>query len=438
MAPGATVLSPLTHFPSHHGAEGFFYFLCIIMAKSDCENNFKAVRTRFKRLTGAFLGFLGRETVFSVALLLAVVSSFFVPPDAQYLKYIDWRVLAILFSMMIVMEGYKSAGVFSYLGGKILARPHTLRGLCLVLIMLCFFSSMLVTNDVALLTFVPFTIYVLGGEDKLRCLIPVVTLQTVAANLGSMLTPVGNPQNLYLYTLSGLGAGAFCRIMLPYCAVSLLLLLASALLFPRRSVSGSMPSVALPSASGSSAGRPVAPAAASSPDVRSAVLFTVLFVLCLLTVLRILSFYTTLAVVTGVTLALKKKVFASADYFLLLTFIAFFIFVGNIQRIGAVREFLQTVVSGRELIVGVAASQVVSNVPAAILLSGFTTDYVNLVKGVNLGGLGTLIASMASLISYKLFARSSNALKGRYILFFTLANVLFLAILLLLSAVLPA
>lgn len=346
-----------------------------------------------------------------MALALALASSLIVRPDAEYLHYINWRVLGILLSMMIVMEGYKSAGVFSFIGGRLLSRPRSLRRMSFALVTLCFFSSMLITNDVALLTFIPFTIFIFKNTGKTGHLIPVITLQTVAANLGSMLTPIGNPQNLYFYTLSGLGAGDFCLIMLPYCVLSLVLLILCVLMVPKEELNGSE--------DGS--------ISSAAPEKTASGIFTALFALCLLTVLRVLPYYLTLIIVAGCALIFRKKVFLSLDYFLLLTFIAFFVFVGNLQRIEPVRELLETVVKGNEVLAGIAASQVFSNVPAAILLSGFTTDYVSLLKGVDIGGLGTLIASMASLISYKFFAHEFNALKGRYIIHFTIVNLLFLA-----------
>ena len=169
--------------------------------------------------------FFKKETVCCIAFLLAVVSMFFIPPSVNYFSYIDFRVLALLFSLMAVVRGFSSIGVFTRLGTLLLHKVHSLRTLAALFVFLCFFFSMLITNDVALITFVPFTILVLSMADQRQALIPVIVLETIAANLGSMLTPLGNPQNLYLYTISGLSLWDFIRIMLPYSAVSALLLI---------------------------------------------------------------------------------------------------------------------------------------------------------------------------------------------------------------------
>ena len=238
--------------------------------------------------------------------------------------------------------------------------------------LLPFFTSMLVTNDVSLITFVPFAILVLRIIGRLEYLIPVIVLQTVAANLGSATTPLGNPQNLYLYSLSGMGLGEFLRLMAPVTGLSLVLLSAAVLCLPCRPLGA-------------------ADIRLNRPDRRG----------------------------------LLRRV----DYSLLLTFLFFFVFVGNMKALPTVSEALSGLVAGREMTVGILLSQVISNVPAAMLLSGFTADYPALLLGVNLGGLGTLIASMASLISYKLYAAADGARTGKYMLFFTAVNVVLLAVL---------
>ncbi len=358
--------------------------------------------------------FLLKETVFTAALVLAIASAFIVKPSADYLGYMNWHVLGLLLSMMLVMEGYKTAGLFSKIGERLMSRSMSLRRMSLILTLLCFFSSMLITNDVALITFVPFTIFILREAGKTGFLIPIITLQTVAANLGSMLTPIGNPQNLYLYTLSGLSVADFCRITLPYCTASLIILVICTLLLPRA--------------------ERLMPTGFHSPRISHqktlTSVYSVLFTICLLTVLRLVPWWASLGLTAATIFIVNRKIFISIDYFLLLTFAAFFILIGNIQHIEPVRELLEALVGGNEVLVGAGASQVISNVPAAILLSGFTSDIESLVIGVSLGGLGTLIASMASLISYKLFAHEFNDLKGRYIVYFSIFNFIFLAVLL--------
>ena len=365
--------------------------------------------------------FIQQETVLSVAAVLAAASAFAVPPDAGYLAYLDLRTLATLFALMTVMAGLRRQGVFDRLGRALLARTQGL----LPLVGLCFFGSMFITNDVALLTFVPFTFSVLrglGAQTAARLTLPIVCMQTVAANLGSMLTPVGNPQNLYLYGLSGLGLPGFLALMLPYTAVSLLLLAVWTVALCRRT--GPAP------AAGENA--PAAPAASALPAANTRLLwmYAALFVLCLLAVARVLPYPAAFAAVLAAVLLADRPALRLVDYSLLLTFAAFFVFIGNLGRVPAFSAWLQALLAGREVPVAVLASQVISNVPAALLLSGFTGNVQALIVGTNLGGLGTLIASMASLISYRQIARETPQRKGEYFLLFTVANVVFLALLL--------
>lgn len=371
--------------------------------------------------------FFKQETVLCAAFALAAVSVFFVRPDKGYLGYVDFRTLAILFCLMSVMAGLQKSGVFQYIAQALLSRVHKAWQLVLILVLLCFFSSMLVTNDVALITFVPFTLIVLGmigPEAKGQLMIPVVVLQTIAANLGSMLTPIGNPQNLYLYGKAGLSLGEFVLLMLPYAAVALVVILAWSII-QSRAYHGP---VQVSFAEG---------AEISGSKVQLAV-YAVLFTFALLTVARVVPYGVTLVVIIAALLVMDKSIFGRVDYSLLLTFVGFFIFIGNIGRIPAFSQMLQQIVSGHEILAGVAASQVISNVPAALLLSEFTENLSALIIGVNLGGLGTLIASMASLISYKLIVREESQVKGVYFRYFTVANVCFLVVLLVFALILEA
>lgn len=365
--------------------------------------------------------FIQQETVLTAAAVLAVVSAFFVPPDAQYLGYIDLRTLAILFSLMTVMAGLRRQGFFDGLGRALLSRTHSTFQLTLVLVGLCFFGSMFITNDVSLLTFVPFTFVVLsrlGADVRRALLIPVVCMQTIAANLGSMLTPIGNPQNLYLYGKSGMSIEGFVLLMLSYTLVSLLLLLAWAALVCRKA------SAAL------SVDELVSSSSASQGDQKIILLYLVLFAVCLLSVIRVLPYGIAFAAVLVCALFADPRTLRMVDYSLLLTFVAFFIFIGNLGRIPAFSGWLQEFLTGREVLVAVLASQVTSNVPAALLLSGFTAETQALIIGTNLGGLGTLIASMASLISYRQITRELPQGKKQYFGLFTLSNLIFLALLL--------
>ncbi|MBQ2900454.1 MAG: anion permease [Agathobacter sp.] len=363
--------------------------------------------------------FLKKEVVLVVATVLAVVSAFVIPPSMAYMEYIDWHVLELLLCLMTVMAGLQKCGLFDWLGEALLKKTSKVWQLCLVLVMLCFFLSMIITNDVALITFVPFAIVTLEKCKKERLLIPVVVLQTVAANLGSMLTPIGNPQNLYLYNLSEMSLIEFILCMLPNTAVSFGLILI-ALFF----VKGKGEEISLSTIIYNQTTKE-----RGLIDKRQTVVYLILFVLSLLVVAKIIPVELVLGIVLIVVFFLDKSVLKKVDYCLLLTFISFFIFTGNLGNIPVIRDTLQALVNGRELVVGIIASQGISNVPAALLLSGFTSDYRALLAGVNIGGLGTLIASMASLISYKILANKYNEKKGKYFQWFTIVNVIFLIIL---------
>lgn len=381
-----------------------------------------------------------KETVCCIAFLLAVISMCFVVPSKNYISYIDFRVLALLFCLMAVVRGFSSIGVFTRLGTMLLTHVHSLRMLSALFIFLCFFFSMLITNDVALITFVPFTILVLSMAGQKKFLIPVIVLETIAANLGSMLTPLGNPQNLYLYTISGLSIGAFVRIMLPYSFVSAILLLIFILFLPKDTVStataaNTANSTNTVTASNTSNVICEAVKARKNPRVLFA-FYLILFLLCLLTVLHILPYQIMFLLVLTGFLLLDYRVLKDVDYFLLLTFLCFFIFIGNMKQISLVHELISKLLVHHEVLMGIGASQIISNVPAAILLSGFTDDYSALLIGVNLGGLGTLIASLASLISFKFYTNSNGSDTKRFLGIFTLYNVIFLGVLFVLSLIL--
>lgn len=359
--------------------------------------------------------FLKTETVLAVSLLAAVITAFFVPPSVEYLAYLDLRVLVLLFCLMAVVAGLRQIDVFGVLAQKLTAGSRKTRSLCLALVLLCFFSSMLITNDVALITFVPFAILVLTVTGQTHRMILVVTLQTVAANLGSMLTPVGNPQNLYLYSRYQIPAGEFFSITLPVTIASLVLVAALCFLVKNETVTVVFQTKEV---------------IRSRPKL---VLYLALFVLCLLTVLHLVHYLVPLGAVCIALLAVDRGLFRKIDYGLLLTFVCFFIFVGNLGNIPAVRDWLAALIVGRELAAAVLLSQVISNVPAAVLLSAFTDQYRALVLGTDIGGLGTLVASLASLISFKLYCASENAKPLKFLGVFTGINLAALAALLVFS-----
>lgn len=382
--------------------------------------------------------FCKKEIVLCIACILAIASMFFILPDKEYLGYPDYRVLALLFCLMAIMEGFKQTGLFGQLAYALLKRVQNFRQLFLVLVLLCFFCSMWITNDVALITFVPFSLLVLKLAGLKRQMVPVIVMQTVAANLGSMLTPLGNPQNLYLYSLSGSGFVEFVYTMAPLTGLSLILIVVVCFIHKNEPISMDVIQQMIPESGCEDD--------CNHNKQQNAVL-AVLFALSLLSVARILSWQILLGITIVVCIFIsciwkRELLLKKVDYNLLFTFIAFFIFIGNMGRIEAVGKFISEIVSGHELIISFACSQVISNVPATILLSGFTIEYEKLLMGVNIGGLGTLIASLASLISYKLYAAECcnddecNS-KSRYIGYFTLVNVLFAVILLGAAFIMP-
>ena len=355
--------------------------------------------------------FFKAEAVLCISALCAAATMFLVPPDREYLAYIDLRTLALLLCLMLVVAGVQACGAFRWLTGQMLRRCPSGRVLGVMLVWLPFFCAMLVTNDVALLVFVPFTLALLTQAGCEKAAVPVLVLQTVAANLGSMATPVGNPQNLYLYAAYELGIGEFFALVLPLTAVSLAALTIAAL--------------------------PILPRSIRTPEMEDTPLagrklgfFAVLFVICLLTVFHVIHYLLMTALVLAAIAVADRDLLKKADIGLLATFVCFFIVSGNLGRVDAVREFLQGLLERNALLTAVGTSQIISNVPAAVLLSGFTGNWQDLLAGVNIGGLGTPIASLASLITLKLYLRHPAAQPGRFLAVFTIANVAGLVLLL--------
>lgn len=358
--------------------------------------------------------FVRGNVVLVASAVLAVASMALVPPSAEYAGYIDFRTLGILFCFMAVVAGMRECHLFGALAGRILAGRRSLRMLCLMLVLLPFFCSMVITNDVSLITFVPFTILVLGMAGESSSILPVVVLQTLAANAGSMLLPFGNPQNLYIHSHYALGTGELVAVLAPYVAVGGLIICAMCIPFPRREVHVEM---------------------SRDRDVRSRgllALMVVLFALCVLSVLRVIP-WTAVLLVTAIAVAVARpSILRRVDYGLLLTFVCLFVFTGNIAQIDAVRDALVGLMYWDPMLASLGMSQIISNVPAATLLSGFTDDWSALLVGTDVGGFGTPIASMASMISLGLYSRTEGADVRRYLALFTAANVLIVVVLALL------
>lgn len=347
----------------------------------------------------------------AVSVILAIGSCLLVPPSIRYLDYIDFRTLILLFCLMLIIGGLGDFHFFEFTGKWILDHARTHRGIMVTLIFLCFFSSMFITNDVALITFVPFGIMILKNAGMTFITCRVVTLMTIAANLGSMFTPVGNPQNLYLFSMSGLSIVQFLILMLPYTAVSAAVLLLAILIggYKKKFF--------------------IQIEAPEMSKKRYIAFYLFLFVLCLLTVGELLSPWILLLLVSTGIILTNRKLFLKIDYSLLLTFFFLFIFVGNINEFETLRHLILTMLNGHERLVAIGTSQIISNVPAAMLLSNYTDNIEELIIGTNVGGLGTLIASMASLISYRQIVSSYPRFRKKYIMTFTAYNLIFLAVL---------
>ncbi|MGI6031690.1 MAG: SLC13 family permease [Eubacteriales bacterium] len=355
-------------------------------------------------------GWLKQEPVLSVSLAAALLTACWVPPSLQYLSYLDTGTLILLFSLMAVVAGFSRMGALDWLAHTALARVHTLRGLGRMLVLLCFFSSMLLTNDVSLLAFVPFAILLLSMVRGRRHLIWVICAQTVAANLGSALTPVGNPQNLYLYSHYQLTPGAFFAVTIPLCLLGLAVCWALCWALPDRPLE-------------------IHTQRAPLRGTRWHVLcWSILLLLCLCTVFRVMPHPLLLIIVLAAVLLLDRDLLRHLDYGLLLTFVCFFVFVGNVQNIPAVSQWVSSILQGREFWCGVLFSQVISNVPAAVMLSAFTQQGLALVAGTNIGGLGTLVGSLASLISFRLYCGGRHVFPRRYLLIFSAVNFSLLAL----------
>lgn len=364
------------------------------------------------RFLNMIKSFFLRDTLLLICLVFASFSMLAVPPDALYRNYFDLHVLCLLFCLMAVVLGFQECGLFAVLSQRLLTGCSHLRVLCLVLVLLPFFSAMLVTNDVALITFIPFTILVLGQINRNNLLVFLVVLQTVAANLGSMATPVGNPQNLYLHTFYTLDAGAFFTAVTPLVLFSLAVLSAAALCVKNDAVTVCFS------------------ARETLCHPKRLAVYILLFILCLLTVFHLFPYLLLTVVVASCLLILSPSLLKKVDYSLLLTFVCFFLFAGNMGRVPQVHLILSGLLKQNTLLSSVLASQVISNVPAAVLLSNFTEDWRGLLLGVNIGGLGTPIASLASLISLKFYLRAENSRPLQYLWVFTLVNIVGILLLL--------
>lgn len=346
----------------------------------------------------------------TVALAAAVITSFMVPVDKEYLGYFDFKTLTCLFCVLAVVCALKNIRFFYILAKRIVRIFRNTRMSILALVYITFIGSMLIANDMALLTFLPLGYFVLTTTGKTKYMAFTFIMQNIAANLGGMLTPFGNPQNLYLYTKFNIQNGEFISVMAPPFALAVLLITICCIVFVKPEPLG------------------ISHDEAKLPPARTA-LYLCLFVLAIAIVFRGIPYWVGLIVIPAVLLFADRKALLAVDYPLLFTFVFFFIFSGNMARIEAVRLFFSSLMEKSTLLFSVLSCQCISNVPSAILLSQFTDNYADLLVGVNIGGVGTLIASLASLITFREYCRNNPGKGGYYLKLFSAFNFGFLIVL---------
>ena len=362
------------------------------------------IQTQKGKKKSSFIEFLKKECVLVIAVTLAILSSFISIPK---LSYIDFKVLILLFNLMVVVAAFKELKVLDSIAIGLLKKCNTYTSISLALVFITFISSMIVTNDVALITFVPLSI-VIARKANINVL-KIVIFQTLAANLGSSFTPMGNPQNLFIYSFYNLSPIDFFKITLPIVVLAVLFLVLLVFKDKKMNLSLDLEDVKI-------------------DNKRDIYLFGGLFLIILLSVFHVIDYKVTFLITIVMVLILNKKLFSQVDYSLLITFIGFFIFVGNISTMDVVKNFMEGILNSPKstFLASVLSSQVISNVPATMLLSGFTDHFKELLLGVNIGGMGTLIASLASVISYKIYASEFG--NDNYMKSFTFYNILGLVI----------
>ena len=362
------------------------------------------------QLQSRVAAFIKKNAVMLIALCAAMITMFFVPVDAQYLGYFDYKTLTCLFCTLAIVGALKNIHFFYILARKIVQLFRTTTISVLALTYITFIGSMLIANDMALLTFLPLGYIVLTSTGKEKHMAFTFIMQNIAANLGGMLTPFGNPQNLYLYTKFNIPTGEFTSIMLLPFAVSIVLITISCFAFVKSEpleVKDEKMSLSIP----------------------RTVIYLILFVLSIVIVFRVIPYWIGLIVIPTALLVLDRKALKEVDYGLLFTFVFFFIFSGNMARIDGVRNLFSALLEKNTLLVSILSCQCISNVPSAILLSQFTGNYRELLLGVNIGGVGTLIASLASLITFREYVKHNPGKGGKYIALFSAFNFAFLIIL---------
>ncbi len=369
-----------------------------------------------RKLYLSMLEFIRKNIVACIAVVAAVITSFVVKPDRQYIDYFDFKTLTCLFCTLAVVCAFKNIHIFEITSRKIVSMFKTVRSVVLALVYITFIGSMVLANDMALITFLPLGYFVLSSTNNKKYMAFTFIMQNIAANLGGMLTPFGNPQNLYLYSYFNISTSEFIGIMsLPF-AVSVILITACCFLLGKEELVLNSESK-------------------ETLCVWRVIVYSILFVFSVMIVFRTIPYYWGLIIVPASLLILDRKALVKVDYGLLLTFCAFFVFSGNMARIDVVNNFLNWLISKNTLLYGVLSCQVISNVPSAILLSKFTQNYHQLLVAVNIGGAGTLISSLASLITFREYSKRAPHEIGTYIKLFSAFNFGILIILLIVMSI---
>ncbi len=369
-----------------------------------------------QRIAERIIRFAHEHVVLCVAAFLALLTSCIVKPDAKYFEYIEYKTLTCLFCTLAVICALKNIHFFTVVARKIVNLTGNIRSAILALVYITFIGSMLIANDMALITFLPLGYFVLSSTGKEKYMAFTFIMQNIAANLGGMLTPFGNPQNLYLYSKFNIPTGEFMTIMLLPFAVAVALITVCCLFVKKEELS-------------------INGGYGIKLEPKKTAMYLLLFAFSIIIVFNIIPYWTGLVVIPLALWLMDKKALKDVDYPLLLTFVCFFIFAGNMARIGVVNDLLSSLLTRNTLVVSALSCQVISNVPSAILLSQFTMNYSDLLVGVNIGGAGALIASLASLITFGEFSRYNKDGTKKYVVMFTAFNFGFLAILLIVCSI---
>ena len=362
------------------------------------------------------LKYLKKELMLTVSVLAAVISLFITPPSAELFSNIDWRTLGTLFMMLTVLEGFKKENIFRPVL-RLAGRLRSMAALSMFLVFSVFFTSMFVTNDISLIIFVPLTIILFRAGDKEKYILPVITMENIAAIRGSLLTPFGSPQNLFIYGQSGVSAWQFVLYMMPIWLISGALLVVFVLFLYRKNIKEKT-SISDPSFAGEwkKEGR------------ARRIAYLIVFAAVITTIVsRTQYWYYVVPAVACMIFIIDRRILIKTDYVLLLTFLCFFIFSSSIAHNESISGFLKDAVAGHEYVWGILLSQLISNVPAGIVLYPFAVNKGALLYGLDSAGLCSLIGSLASVINYRIYVREYPGMGKKFIIVFTLISLLFFA-----------